>query len=54
MAWTSRPSSQPHATTCRKSIRELVDEYDRAGPYWHHYQGIARYWKKRREAVAAR
>jgi glyoxylase-like metal-dependent hydrolase (beta-lactamase superfamily II) len=32
---------------------ELVDEYDRAAPYWHHYQGIARYWKKRREAVAA-
>ena len=32
---------------------ELADDYDRAAPYWHHYQGIARYWKKRREAAAA-
>ncbi|HEX5029147.1 MAG TPA: MBL fold metallo-hydrolase [Gaiellaceae bacterium] len=29
---------------------ELVDEYQRAGPYWHHFQGIERYWRKRREA----
>ena len=31
---------------------ELVDEYQRAGPYWHHFRGIERYWRKRREAVA--
>jgi glyoxylase-like metal-dependent hydrolase (beta-lactamase superfamily II) len=30
---------------------ELVDEYERAGPYWHHYRGIERYWRKRREAA---
>jgi glyoxylase-like metal-dependent hydrolase (beta-lactamase superfamily II) len=32
---------------------ELVDEYQRAGPYWHHFRGIERYWRKRREAIAA-
>jgi glyoxylase-like metal-dependent hydrolase (beta-lactamase superfamily II) len=32
---------------------ELADEYDRAAPYWHHYRGIERYWRKRREAAAA-
>jgi glyoxylase-like metal-dependent hydrolase (beta-lactamase superfamily II) len=32
---------------------ELVDEYERAGPYWHHFRGIERYWQKRREAAAA-
>jgi glyoxylase-like metal-dependent hydrolase (beta-lactamase superfamily II) len=31
---------------------ELVDEYERAGPYWHHFKGIERYWRKRREAAA--
>jgi glyoxylase-like metal-dependent hydrolase (beta-lactamase superfamily II) len=30
---------------------ELVDEYERAGPYWHHFRGIERYWRKRREAA---
>jgi hypothetical protein len=30
-----------------------VDEYQRAGPYWHHFRGIERYWRKRREAAAA-
>jgi glyoxylase-like metal-dependent hydrolase (beta-lactamase superfamily II) len=29
---------------------ELVDEYQRAGPYWHHFRGLERYWRKRREA----
>ena len=29
---------------------ELVDEYDSAAPFWHHYRGIERYWRKRREA----
>ena len=30
---------------------ELVDEYQHAGPYWHHFRGIERYWRKRREAA---
>ena len=29
---------------------ELVDEFERAGPYWHHFRGIERYWRQRREA----
>jgi glyoxylase-like metal-dependent hydrolase (beta-lactamase superfamily II) len=32
---------------------ELVDDYERAGPYWHHFRGIERYWRKRREAAAS-
>jgi glyoxylase-like metal-dependent hydrolase (beta-lactamase superfamily II) len=28
---------------------ELVDEYERAGPYWHHFRGFERYWQKQRE-----
>ncbi|HYI75915.1 MAG TPA: MBL fold metallo-hydrolase [Gaiellaceae bacterium] len=31
---------------------ELVDEYQHAGPYWHHFRGIERYWRKRSEARA--
>ena len=31
---------------------ELADEYDRAAPYWHHFRGLERYWRKRREAAA--
>ncbi len=30
---------------------DAVDEYQRAGPYWHHFRGIERYWHKRREAA---
>lgn len=30
----------------------FVDDYQRAGPYWHHFHGISRYWRKRREAAA--
>lgn len=30
----------------------LADAYDRAAPYWHHYRGLERYWRKRREATA--
>ena len=30
---------------------ELVDEYQRAGPYWHHFRGFERYWRKRRETA---
>ncbi len=32
---------------------EFVDEYDRAAPFWHHYRGIERYWRKRGEEAAA-
>jgi len=32
---------------------DLADAYDRAAPYWHHFRGIDRYWRKRREANAA-
>ena len=32
---------------------ELVDDYDRAAPYWHHFRGLERYWRKRREGAAA-
>jgi len=30
---------------------DLEDAYDRAAPYWHHFRGIERYWRKRREAT---
>jgi glyoxylase-like metal-dependent hydrolase (beta-lactamase superfamily II) len=30
---------------------DLVDDYDRAGPYSHHFAGIDRYWRKKREAA---
>ena len=36
-----------------QSDPERVDEYERAGPYWHHFQGLERYWRKRREAAAS-
>jgi glyoxylase-like metal-dependent hydrolase (beta-lactamase superfamily II) len=32
---------------------DLVDDYQRAGPYWHHFRGIERYWRKKREASAS-
>ena len=32
---------------------DLVDDYQRAGPYWHHFRGFERYWRKRREAAEA-
>ena len=32
---------------------DFVDEYDRAAPYWHHFRGMERYWRKRREAAAS-
>ena len=28
------------------------DRYDRAAPFWHHFRGLERYWRKRREAAA--
>jgi glyoxylase-like metal-dependent hydrolase (beta-lactamase superfamily II) len=30
---------------------DLVDDLQRAGPYWHHFRGIERYWRKKREAA---
>jgi glyoxylase-like metal-dependent hydrolase (beta-lactamase superfamily II) len=30
---------------------ELPDAYDSAAPYWHHFRGIERYWRKRREGA---
>jgi glyoxylase-like metal-dependent hydrolase (beta-lactamase superfamily II) len=32
---------------------ELVDAYDEAAPFWHHFRGLERYWRKRREAANA-
>jgi glyoxylase-like metal-dependent hydrolase (beta-lactamase superfamily II) len=32
---------------------DLADDYDRAAPYWHHFRGLERYWRKRREAASA-
>jgi len=32
---------------------ELAQDYDRAAPFWHHYLGLERYWRKRREATTA-
>ena len=29
----------------------LVEAYDQAAPFWHHYRGLERYWRKRREAA---
>ncbi len=33
---------------------ELTDLYDEAAPFWHHYRGLARYWRKRRETSGVR
>jgi hypothetical protein len=35
-----------------QSDPDLVDDYERAGPYWHHFRGLERYWRKRSEAAA--
>ena len=40
----------------RRDVTELdgdavAQDYDRAAPYWHHYLGLERYWRKRREAA---
>jgi glyoxylase-like metal-dependent hydrolase (beta-lactamase superfamily II) len=36
-----------------QSDPDLVDAYQRAGPYWHHFHGIERYWRKKREGAQA-
>ena len=28
---------------------ELAGVYDEAAPFWHHFRGLERYWRKRRE-----
>ena len=35
-----------------QSDPELEDVYDAAAPFWHHFLGLERYWRKRREAAA--
>jgi glyoxylase-like metal-dependent hydrolase (beta-lactamase superfamily II) len=32
---------------------ELVTAYDDAAPFWHHFRGLDRYWRKRREETSA-
>ena len=57
--WTSRVQDGMDEDTFIAAARldaertdpALVDEYQRAGPYWHHFHGIERYWRKRREAA---
>jgi glyoxylase-like metal-dependent hydrolase (beta-lactamase superfamily II) len=31
---------------------ELVEAYDIAAPFWHHFRGLERYWRKRRQGQA--
>jgi glyoxylase-like metal-dependent hydrolase (beta-lactamase superfamily II) len=48
---------QEHLKALRETLgrwSELVDDYERAGPYWHHFRGIERFWRKKREAAAQR
>ena len=57
--WTGRVQDgmdeQTFVATARYDVGqvdpELEEEYDRAAPFWHHYRGIERYWRKRREAA---
>jgi glyoxylase-like metal-dependent hydrolase (beta-lactamase superfamily II) len=61
-SWTQRVESGMDEETFVAAARydvsqtdpDLVDEYDRAAPFWHHYRGIERYWRKRREIPQAR
>ncbi len=32
---------------------ELVNAYDEAAPFWHHFRGLERYWRKRHETATA-
>ncbi len=32
---------------------ELADLYDEAAPFWQHYRGLERYWRKRRESATS-
>jgi glyoxylase-like metal-dependent hydrolase (beta-lactamase superfamily II) len=59
-SWSSRVEAGMDEATFVAAARydvsqtdlDLVDEYDRAAPFWHHFQGIERYWRKKREALA--
>ena len=33
-----------------QSDPELVSAYDTAAPFWHHFRGLERYWRKRAQA----
>ncbi len=46
--WTRRPSSPPPATTSRRSIPSSSTTTTAPAPYWHHFRGLERYWRKRR------
>jgi len=38
---------------CAASDPDEVEAYDRSAPYWQCYQGLERYWRKRRPAAAS-
>ncbi len=38
---------------CAASDPDEVEAYDRSAPYWQCYQGLERYWRKRRPATAS-
>ena len=56
--WATRVEDGMDEETFRAAARydvaqvdpELVEAYDEAAPFWHHYRGLERYWRKRREA----
>jgi glyoxylase-like metal-dependent hydrolase (beta-lactamase superfamily II) len=58
-AWGSRVEDGMDESTFVAAARfdveqtapELVDAYDLAAPFWHHYRGLERYWRKRRESL---
>jgi glyoxylase-like metal-dependent hydrolase (beta-lactamase superfamily II) len=58
-SWTSRVEDGMDEATFIAAARydvsqtnpELVDHYERAVPFVHGYHGIARYWRKKREAA---
>jgi glyoxylase-like metal-dependent hydrolase (beta-lactamase superfamily II) len=59
-SWTDRVENGMDEATFVAAARydvgqadpELVDEYERAVPFFHGYLGIDRYWRKKREAAA--
>ena len=58
--WSSRVENgmdeQTFVAAARYDVAQVdpgcEDDYDRAAPYWHHFRGIDRYWRKRRDAAA--
>jgi glyoxylase-like metal-dependent hydrolase (beta-lactamase superfamily II) len=54
-AWSADdPTEDEYAALLRADVStvdpDLVDRYFEVVPAWHAYQGLARYWRKRREA----